>query len=141
MVGVMGLWNQMAYKQTVVQSYRGLLLRFRPFYNLGLRLIDARPLPSPGEPLQFAYASFICIANNQPKIFRALLQYVYNMAIERNFAYLMVGLAENDPLLAVAQQYWYIPYYSRLYTVCWDHDKDWANKLDNRIPYIEIAAL
>jgi hypothetical protein len=141
LVGVLGLWEQSGYKQSVVQGYGGMLGRFRPLYNLGLRLIGARPLTSPGEHIHFAYASFICTANNNPAIFDLLLGQAYNLAVKRGYAYLMVGLAEGDPLLAVARRYLHIPYPSRLYTICWDDASYWHERLDGRIPYIEIAAL
>lgn len=141
LVGVIGLWDQSAYKQSVVQAYSGALGRLRPLYNLALRLIGAQPLPSPGEQIRFAYASFICTANNDPDIFDLLLRYVYNLAVERGYAYLMVGLTEDDPLLVVARRYLHLPYRSQLYTVCWDGENSWPGKLDHRIPYVEIAAL
>jgi hypothetical protein len=141
LVGAIGLWDQSAYKQSVVQAYSGTLGRLRPLYNPGLRLIGAQPLPSPGEQIRFAYASFICIANNDPDIFDLLLRCVYNLATERGYAYLMVGLTENDPLLAVARRHFHIPYRSQLYIVCWDEENSWPWRLDNRIPYVEIAAL
>jgi hypothetical protein len=141
LVGVIGLWDQSAYKQTVVQAYNGLLGRLKPLSNLGLRLMGAQPLLAPGEPIRFTYASFICIANNNPDIFRGLLRHVYNLAVERDFAYLMVGLAERDPFLTVARQYLHIPYRSRLYTVCWPGEENFHEQLDGRIPYVEIAML
>jgi hypothetical protein len=141
LVGVIGLWDQSAYKQSVVQAYNGTLGRLRPLYNLGLRLIGAQPLPSPGEQIRFAYASFICIANNDSDIFDLLLRYIYNLATERGYAYLMVGLTENDPLLVVARRYLHLPYLSQLYTVCWDEGNNRLWKLDHRIPYVEIATL
>lgn len=140
-VGVIGLWDQSSFKQTIVRAYSGLLRRFRPLYNSWLRLSGARPLPSPGQPIHFAYASFICVAENDPDIFGILLQNVYNLAVERDYAYLMVGLSTRDPLLGVAQKYAHIPYYSRLYTVCWPDEAAFHEKLDQRIPYPEIASL
>ena len=141
LVGVMGLWEQSAYKQSVVQGYSGALGRFRSLYNLGLRSVGAQPLPSPGEKIRLAYASFISIANNNPAIFQVLLRHVYHLAAERQVAYLMVGLAENDPLLPTARRYWHIPYPSRLYTVCWENEACFHDRLDRRPVYIEIAAL
>lgn len=140
-VGVVGLWDQSSYKQMVVQGYDRSLRWARPFYNVGARWVGAQPLPPPGQPIHFAYASFICIADNDPNIFRALLRHVYNLAAERGYAYLMVGLSCCDPLLAVAREYAHIPYYSRLYTVCWPDGEDFHAQLDSRIPYVEIAAL
>jgi hypothetical protein len=140
-VGVMGLWDQSSFKQTIVQAYNGPLRRFRPLYNGWLRLNGAQPLPSPGQPIHFAYASFICLAENNPDLFGILLQNVYNLAVERGYVYLMVGLSTRDPLLRVAQKYAHIPYYSRLYTVCWPDEAAFHEKLDQRIPYVEIASL
>lgn len=140
-VGVMGLWDQSSFKQTVVWAYNDALRRLRPLYNGWLRLRGAQPLPAPGQPIHFAYASFICIAENDPDIFGILLQNVYNLAVERGYAYLMVGLSIHDPLLRVAQKYAHIPYFSRLYTVCWPDEMAFHEKLDQRIPYVEIASL
>lgn len=141
LVGVMGLWDQSAYKQSVVQAYRGDLARFKPLYDLGLRLIGARPLPPPGRQIPFAYGSFICVAGNNPQIFDLLLRQVYNLAVERGYNYLMIGLAGSDPLLPVARRYLHVPYYSRLYTVSWPDGAAWPNHLDDRVPYVEIATL
>ncbi|MCK6626608.1 MAG: hypothetical protein L6R45_15700 [Anaerolineae bacterium] len=140
-VGVMGLWDQLRYKQTIVRAYHGSLRWLRPFYNGWLRLSGAKPLPPPGQPIHFAYASFICMAQNNPDAFGILLRDVYNLAVGRGYAYLMVGLSTRDPLLDVARSYAHIPYYSRLYTVCWPDDQRFHKKLDQRIPYVEIATL
>ncbi len=140
-VGVIGLWDQSSYKQTVVQAYNDSLRWLGPIYNAWLHLSGAQPLPPPGQPIHFAYASFICLAENNPDIFGILLQYVYNLAVERGYAYLMVGLSTRDPLLRVARKYAHIPYYSRLYTVCWQDEVSFHEKLDSRIPCLEIATL
>jgi hypothetical protein len=141
LVGVLGLWDQSSYKQTVVQGYQGALGRFRPLYNLGLRLIGAQPLPAPGQRIRYIFASFICSEHNSPDIFGLLLQQAYNLAAARGYAYLMLGLMEDDPLLAVARRYLHIPYHSRLYTVGWNNEADWFNRLDDRPLYLEVAAL
>jgi hypothetical protein len=140
-VGVMGLWDQSSYKQTMVQAYHGPLRLLRSICNVGLRLSGAQPLPPPGQSIHFAYASFICMAENDPDVFGMLLQYVYNVARESGYAYLMVGLSARDPLLAIARRYVHIPYYSRLYTVCWPGEEHFHQKLDARVPYVEIASL
>ncbi len=140
-VGIIGLWNQSGYKQSVVQVYNGSLRWLKPFYNFGARLVGMQPLPAPGEHINSAYASFICVANNDPDTFRAVLREVYNLAAERRYAYLMLGLTERDPLLPVAREYAHIAYHSSLYTVCWDDARDFHDRLDERVPYIEIAAL
>jgi hypothetical protein len=140
-VGVVGLWDQSSYKQTVVRGYSGMLRWARPCHNVAAGLLGAQPLPPLGGHIRSAYASFICTVNNDPDIFRVLLRHVYNLAAERQYAYLMVGLTARDPLLAVARRYWHIAYRSGLYTVCWEDGSDLHERLDRRVPYVEIASL
>ncbi|HEX8682368.1 MAG TPA: hypothetical protein VF707_08650, partial [Ardenticatenaceae bacterium] len=140
-VGVVGLWDQSGYKQTVVQAYGGALGMARLLANVGIRLAGAQPLPAPGQPLRFAYASFICMADNDPEIFRVLLRRVYNLAAERGYAFLMVGFAASDPLLEVARRYVHVPYRSTLYVAGWEDGREFYEQLDQRPPYVEVASL
>jgi hypothetical protein len=141
-VGVLGLWDQSRYKQTVVHAYSRTLRWLRPAYNLAAGIFGARPLPQPGEHLHYAYASFCCVADDDPAVFAALLWQVYQMAAARGYTYLLLGLTDADPLLAVARRYPHLSYVSRLYTVDWPDDPPGLyERLDGRIPYVELAAL
>ncbi|MCJ7432750.1 MAG: hypothetical protein MUO77_04615, partial [Anaerolineales bacterium] len=141
-VGVLGLWDQSGYKQSIVREYDRSLRMVKPFYNLGARLLGSQPLPNLGEHIHSAYVSFICVANDDANVFAALLRAVYNLAAEGRYAYLMLGLTTADPLLPVARKYPHIDYHSRLYLGSWESENDGlGKKLDNRAPYIEIATL
>ncbi|HEX2033585.1 MAG TPA: hypothetical protein VHS99_05320 [Chloroflexota bacterium] len=141
LAGAAGLWDQSGYKQLVVRGYHGLLRWARPVYNLGVSLCGGRPLPAPGQALRCAYASFICVAGNDREIFRPVLREVYNLAAARGYAFLLVGLAAHDPLLAEARRYAHIAYGSSLYSVCWDDQGHFHERLDGRLPGLEIATL
>jgi len=140
-VGALALWDQSAYKQTVVRAYRDDLRRVKPLYNLGAKLLGGQPLTPIGQPIHFAYAAFACVEGNDPSLFRPLLQTVYNWAAERGFAFLMLGLCQGDPLLAETRRWLHIPYTSTLYSVCWQEDESWREGLDGRVPYVEIGTL
>lgn len=140
-VGVMGLWDQSAYKQTVVHAYGDKLQRAKALYNAGARVIGARPLTEIGQPIHFAYASFVCVADDDPVIFKALLHALYNIAAERALDFMMLGLCARDPLLPSAQKWLHLPYTSTLYSVCWQGDEAWHERLDGRVPFVEIATL
>jgi len=141
-VGVLGLWDQGGYKQSIVRKYDRSLQILKPFYNMGARLLRAQPLPNLGEHIHSTYASFICVANNEIDVFAALLRAVYNLAAKRHYAYLMLGLTTNDPLLPAARKYAHIDYHSQLYLGSWESEFDGlGHKLDDRVPYIEISTL
>ena len=140
-VGVVGLWDQSAYKQTVVQAYSGMLRRVRPLYNTGAGLLGAQPLPEAGHAIRSIYASFLCVAGNDARIFQALLRSAYNLAAQGGYAFLIIGFSVRDPLLASARRYAHITYRSRLYLVCWQDGAGFHERLDDRIPYIDVATL
>src|SRR5262245_27475544 len=147
--GVIGLWDQSSYKQTVARGYAGWLRWARPAYNLAARL-SARPeLPRAGQKILSAYASFVCVADEDTDVFRALLRRVCDVAAERGHSYLMAGFDERDPLLKIARARPHVAYRSRVFIAGWpngfDHQPNqfegFHERLDNRIPYFEIATL
>jgi hypothetical protein len=117
--GAGALWDQGALKQTVVRGYAGALRWLRPAYNLGARLLGApaAPLPAPGSPLRSAYACFLAVAEDDPLVCRAVLRSLLSLAAARGLAYVLLGLAEGDPLLDVGRRFPHVAYGSTLYTV------------------------
>ena len=139
--GVAGLWDQSGCKQTIVRSYHGALRLARPFYNLFSPIGGYPRLPGAGEHLRSAYLSFIAIAEGAAGAFAAILEEACRRAYARGFAYLMVGLCEADPLVAIPRGLPHVPYTATLYTVELGSDGPFRGGLDGRIPYIEIATL
>lgn len=140
-VGAAGLWDQSGYKQLVVDSYSGALRWTRPLLNAAARLFRYRPLPEPGKALRLAYASFAAVSGNDPAIFSALLGRLLRLASEKGVDFLVAGFSRRDPLLGAARRYPHVPYWSRLYAVGWEEQEGFHARLDDRIPYVEFAAL
>jgi hypothetical protein len=139
--GVIGVWDQSSFKQTVVRGYAGWLGAIRPFYNFGAKWMGRPRLPSIGEEIRYAYAAFVRVADDDREIFQTLLRHAHGLAAQRGFSYLMIGMEERDPLIGVARRYPHINYPSRLFLACWDNGEKFYEQLDGRIPYAEIAAL
>ena len=137
--GVVGLWDQSAYKQTVVRDYSRELRWTRPLYNVATLLTRRHPLPAPGEPLRSVYAAFVCVADDDRFAFRALLRCIHESAAKRGHAFLVAGLTMNNPLLADVRRYAHVPYHSTLHTVSWRGGLHATP--DGRIPHVEVATL
>jgi len=103
--GVIGLWDQSAYKQSIVRGYSGWMRIARPF------------LPRVGTKIRSAYAALICVTDRA--VFADLLREIINLAHERRFDYLLVGLDTRDPFLSVASTHRHYVYPSRLYLGAW----------------------
>ena len=139
--GVLGLWDQTSFKQTVVSGYVDRIARLRGVYNVGARIMGAPALPKPGGALHSVYAAFIAVADDDPAVFRALLAAAFRRAAARGFAFLTVGLSPRDPLYPVAARFAHIPYTSTIYTVGWPENAAFHDQLDGRVPYLELATL
>jgi len=127
--GVVALWDQSAYKQSVIRGYSGWLRAASPL------------LPRPGTALRSAYASLVSIADDDPVVFDSLLRDVCARAAARGLDYLLLGLDVRDPLMDVARAYPHIAYPSRLYLASWP-DGDFCHEwLDDRPTYVDIATL
>jgi hypothetical protein len=127
--GVMALWDQSAYKQSIIQGYSGWLRAAAPL------------LPRPGTKLRSAYASLVCIANDDVRVFESLLREVYEDALHRGVEYLLIGFDERDPLLPAARAYSHVVYFSRLYLAAWPNGGFPDESLDGRPVYVDIATL
>ncbi|HEV7920451.1 MAG TPA: hypothetical protein VGR02_06625, partial [Thermoanaerobaculia bacterium] len=138
LVAVAGLWDQSAYKQTVVDGYDRLLATARPLYNL---LTRGPRLPPPGSALRTAYGSFFCVANDDAAVARELIEKLLERAAEKQIDHLLLGFAARDPLLAAARAFRPIEYRSDIYTVAWNDGDDFHDRLDSRPARLELATL
>lgn len=141
-VGCLACWDQQRLKQTVVRAYAPLLARTRRLINGAARLGGWFTLPPPGSALGYAYASHLAVDADDPAIFAALLRALYNYAVERAYAYVMLGLSAANPLRAtVTKAYRHLAYVSRLYLAAWPEQAAVLSTLDARVPAPEIALL
>jgi hypothetical protein len=139
--GVMGLWDQSAYKQTVVKSYSGWLKAVAPLWNSSAPWLGRSALPHPGEKLLSAYAALICVADDDAAVFASLLRETYNAARRRGLSYLLLGMDTRDPLLPVARAYAHVRYPSTLYLAEWSEGGHLHEQLDERPAYVDAATL
>ena len=141
-LGVAAVWDQNAFKQTIVQGYAAPVQAFRLLLSGALRIAGFRPLPPLGHHLDSLYVAFPCVRNDDPQIMRALLERIYAEHQDGGHHFLLLGLHERDPLGAVASRFPTFRYISRLYLVCWDDGLEFVKGLDPaKIPYLELAAL
>jgi hypothetical protein len=128
-VGAAALWDQTAYKQSVVRGYEGWLKLAAPV------------LPRAGAHIRSAYASLLSVDRDDPLLFARLLRELHNRASARRFDYLLVGLDARDPLLMVARAYPHLRYPSRLYLGSWIEGDTTYDASDHRLARVDIATL
>ena len=139
-VGVTALWDQSAYKQTIVHGYSVWMRALARISRLTGRWLPLPSVPGAGREIRSASAALVCIKDDDPEVFADLLRQIYDLACSRSFDYLLVGLESGDPLLKVARAARHFTYSSRLFLVSWKNGGSYE-QLDDRPVYVDIGSL
>jgi ribosomal protein S18 acetylase RimI-like enzyme len=140
--GCVALWDQSAFKQSVIRGYTAALGRARGLVNLAAPLVNRPRLPRAGRPFLHAYLSHLAVDEDAPGPTVALLAAAYSRARARSIANLTIGFSERDPrLAAVRRSLGGMEYWSVLYTLTWPGGDADAVPLDGRPAGLEIATL
>ncbi len=140
--GCLALWDQRAFKQTVIRGYARRLRTVRPVFNVVAPLLRRPRLPAPGACLESAFLSHAAVAPDDPDTLVALIRQACCHAFERGLDYVMIAFAERNPLSAVIRKHFLChSYVSMIYVVYWDDGAAEASELDGRLPHPEMAIL
>ena len=140
--GITCLWDQRAFKQTVVAGYSRRLARLRPMLNLAAPVLRQPRLPAPGGRLESAFLSHLSVDEGDAAVSLALVGEAARRARARGIDYLMLGLAERHPLRQTLQKRLHChSYVSMIYVVYWDDGREAAAGIDDRMPHPELALL
>jgi hypothetical protein len=135
------LWDQSAFKQTIVSGYAGRLGWLRPLANLAAPLTKTPRLPAAGEPLRQVYLSHLAVENNDEPTFCALIAAALAEARRRRFELALLGLAARHPLAQAVNRTWRPrEYRALLHLVQWSRHEAAAMPAP-RLPHVEIAVL
>ncbi len=139
LVGLMAVWDQSAWRQTVVRAYGPRLRRLKWLLDAGRLARGARPLPPAGAALHVACASLLCVMDDDPSVTTALLAAGVRAAHGRGAHTLALAVAREDPLLAIVKRWRHVSYTSRLYALALA-DASFAQRLEG-VRFIDVGSL
>ncbi len=132
--GCVAIWDQRAWKQTVVRGYSGMLARSRWLLNL-----LGAGLPPAGSVVPMAWLSHLAVDEDHPEALDALLKSVLaHLHARSDIQWLTLGLATRHPLTDIARRFASHTHASRLYVV---HEPGTSLDLNKMIPHVEVALL
>lgn len=140
-LGTFAVWDQSAFKQTVVTGYSGWTRFSRPAITLAARLGLAPPLPAIGHPLSCLYAALLSSRDSDPEVFRRLLQTELAFWSRRGYTYLILGLCDGHPFLPAVEKLSAMTLVSTLYLVYWSDAVPPQLPSACRIRHLEVATL
>jgi hypothetical protein len=136
------LWDQRAWRQTVVRGYAPPLALARPFVNLAATMLGGLRLPRIGSVLATGFLSPLASEPGHESELPRLIRTAFEPSQRRGIEILTIGLAANDARLDVVRRAFRCrEYRTRLYRVTWAGDVDNLTALDGRTFLPEVALL
>ena len=121
--GCLAIWDQRAFKQTVVRGYRFPINVFRGLYNLFAGATGRVRLPARGRALAQVYLSFVAVDNPAGTFAINLVKEGLGRARQRGADVAILGLSDKNPLTAVLKQTLKpLVYRTCIETVTWPED-------------------
>lgn len=140
LVGITGVWDQKAFKQTRFLAYNGAMRFLRHINNWQSHFTGGVSLPKAGSVLEYLLLHCILIENNDTNIFRQLFSAIFSTHSSDRYAALVCGLSVDDPLNTVMDGYRKQVLSSRHFIASYSEDP--RNQFDgNRQLYLEAARL
>ncbi|MCH8179022.1 MAG: hypothetical protein IIA02_04455 [Proteobacteria bacterium] len=137
-IGMLAGWDQKAYKQTRIVGFKPAIKLLRPLYNLYVGIAGGFKLPPVGGALNYLSLCNILIAQDDPAVFRALIDWVMAHAGQKHDA-LAVALTHGDPLEDVPRGYKRQKLFSSHFWLSYGEDP--RPGIDARPLYVELGRL
>ncbi len=135
------IWDQRAYKQTIVRAYKKPLELLRPLVNLAAPVLDLPSLSPVGKVLNQAWLSHLACDEDAPESLELLLNMAFSKADKMGLDQLILGLSDGHPMLKAAQQTRrHLTYRSDLYLIQWDTSKI-GRSPKKPLLHVEVATL
>jgi hypothetical protein len=142
LVAAAAIWDQRAFRQTVIRGYEPALAAARPLLNLSARLFSTPRLPPVGSTLAHAYLSPLAVAADHDAALPDFVAANLNAARARHLECLTLGLVATDPRLPhLVKRFRPRLYRSRLYRVTWPDDRPAPLSLGSAPLWPEVAFL
>lgn len=97
LVGLYGLWDQKAFKQTRAVSYHPLITLVRPLYNFWARYNQRLILPPKGDLLQYLILHSPLCRPDQVELFDYMVRSAFAQSMQRGISALCYSLVAQDP--------------------------------------------
>lgn len=137
-IGMLGGWDQKAYKQTRIMGFKPVIAAIRPLYNLYASLFGGFRLPPVGGVLNYLTLHTTLIAHDDKAIYQALIDWI--MAHQgQKYDALACAVTHGDPLESVPRSYKRQKLFSSHFWLSYGDDP--RPGIDQRPLYVELGRL
>jgi len=98
LVGCTTAWDPSRVKRYQVNAYRGNMRWLKRGYNALATILRCSRLPASGETFRYFYLCNTSILEENPLVFRALIEHVYADFQSQDYHFFTLVMDENDPL-------------------------------------------
>lgn len=139
-VAAAAVWDQRAFRQTVIDGYEGVPGRIRPLVNAAAAMLGRPALPAPGTVL--AQGSILGASVPDPRDWNTLWSQLQQRAGASGLSWLVISRDARDPELAILRRLTRArEFVTTLYDVVWPGAAGWSEPWDARLFRPEVSLL
>ena len=138
---VLAVWDQRAFRQTVIRRYPRPLGLFRPLLNIVAPLTRMPRLPPLGTPSNQATLSHLAASEGDSEAVVALVAAALDQAARRGFDAALIGFATERRWRAALFRFKGIEYRTTLHLAYWPEAAAQVEALGDAIPHPELGLL
>ena len=137
-VGMLGGWDQKAFKQTRIMGFKPIVAAIRPLYNLYAGLFGGFKLPGVGGMLNYLTLHTTLVQGDDTAVYQALIDWIM---VNQGSKYdaLACAVTHGDPLVEVPRGYKRQKLFSSHFWLSYGDDP--RPGIDNRPLYVELGRL
>lgn len=140
--GLLALWDQRDFKQSVVRGYAPGLSRMRPLFNVMAPIFGQPVLPPPGTRLENAFLSHVAVPHDREALLADLVADACVRAAARNIDYVSIALSARNPLAkSLEQTFSCYRYVAEVYLVYWPDGEATAQSISRTVSHLEVAII
>lgn len=139
-VGTAAVWDQSSFKKYCITGYKGMLKPVETLSKLLTKACGRGIIPHAGTALGPVYLACPAIKDNDPLVFRALLNASLARAKVLKKNWLLAGLFADDTLVQAFHHKLKLTFDSDIYRVVWDDGEGAGNDLGSEL-YLEVGSL
>ena len=140
-IGAMGAWDQIAFRQLVVEHYSPTQTLMRPLYNAWSSLRGRPRFPAVGHPSRHLMAAFPLTRPGDERTFFSLIDGLRRRTNGTAHESLLVGVYERDKIRPLLCKEACFTYVTNVYLVSWDDDEATLKRVLNQNLYLELGCL
>ena len=140
-IAALCLQDTMDVKQNVVTAVSWKMKYLLKILTLLNGILGLSKMPKMNEPVSMIYIKYLAVNNNEKQLVRLLIDHARNIAFEKSYSFVSIGVHEKDPLNNCLSGLFKMTFNSVGMVLSLKNNKELIEKVKNGIPFADYSVV